>query len=465
MKRLFMKIIATAISIILIAAVISGCTGSSKDKSTPQTGTQDTQKKTEQTPSVTEKPKEKIKVTWMKWGSPAGVESRRDLLFKQFPELGDQYILEPVIAGKQPVDVAQKMRLSMAANAEISDVVNITYPMLMEFVLSGAIEDLSDVYAPYKDKLIPAALDCVTVNGKQYAFINQIKPKSWFYRKDMFDAAGIDPAKIKTTDDFIAAGKKLQSKYPKSYIWNIGPNIAHYNLGMVLSGNNGKFINEKNEYIVSKDPGVRAAFEDFKKIVKSGVVAPINDFTPDWEKGFADSTIASSLISVWFRDVAYLPKWAPDQAGKWAVAQWPEIGGAVGGSNEGAGILVIPKKAKNKEAAKKIMELLTLSKDGNIAHYMAVSTTHPIHKEAMSDPRVKKADPYFGDSLNPAIEEALKSFKLMPSTPASDREFQIMNSALVKYLTTNISLDDVLKEAESELKSQIGNPFELYNKK
>lgn len=81
----------------------------------------------------------------------------------------------------------------------------------------------------------------------------------------MFDEAGIDPDKIKTTDDFIEAGKKLQAKFPNSYIWNIGSTIDHYNLGMVLSGNGARLINENNEYIVSQDPGVRKAFEDFKK--------------------------------------------------------------------------------------------------------------------------------------------------------------------------------------------------------
>lgn len=202
------------------------------------------------------------------------------------------------------------------------------------------------------------------------------------------------------------------------------------------------------------------------KILKnrqSGIVAPINDFTPDWERAFADGTLASTLSVIWFRDASYLPKWAPDQAGKWAVTQWPEIAGAVGGSQDGAGLNVIPVKAKNKEGAKLIMEKLTLSKEGNIAHYLAVPTSFPINKEAIKDPRVQQADPYFGPSLIPAIEKSLEIFKVMPFTPASDREFQILNNALSKYLTTDISLDNVLKEAENDLKTQIGNPFELFN--
>ena len=84
---------------------------------------------------------EKITITWMKWGSPGGVTKRRDLLFSTFPELGDKYILEPIIGGKKPSDIAQKLRLSMSAGADIGDIVSITYPMLKEFATTGVLQD------------------------------------------------------------------------------------------------------------------------------------------------------------------------------------------------------------------------------------------------------------------------------------------------------------------------------------
>ena len=36
-----------------------------------------------------------------------------------------------------------------------------------------------------------------------------------FYRADLFKEAGIDPNSIETYDDYIAAGKKLQEKFPE----------------------------------------------------------------------------------------------------------------------------------------------------------------------------------------------------------------------------------------------------------
>jgi len=418
----------------------------------------------DEAPTVT--PGARTTVTWMKSGSPSGIEARRDLLFNAFPELGNKYALEAVIAGKSANDVNQKLRLSLAAGAEIADLVMLQSPVMKEFVLSGVLEDVSDVYKPVMSDVPQAVRDAVTFNRKQWGFVIQIKSKLWFYRKDMFDGAGIDPDKVVTTDDFIAAGKKLQAKYPGSYIWNLGPNFgtaAHYNFDMMLSGNGGQLWDEKKKmYVVDTDPGVRAAFEDLKKIYASGITAPIDDWTPDWERGFADNKIASNLTVVCFLDNAYLPKWAPGQAGKWAVTTWPRIGNARGGSQGGAGVTVVTSKAKNKVGAKEIMKFLFLTKEGILAHYKAVPTSFPTLESAIKDPSVSKPHPYFGESFVPAMMKSLDSFKLSPTTPATDLEFQIMNQALQKYVLGNLPLDQVLAEAKKNLETQIGNPWELF---
>ena len=98
-----------------------------------------------------------------------------------------------------------------------------------------------------------------------------------------------------------------------------------------------------------------------------------------------------------------------------------------------------------------------------MAHYEKVPTSLPNLKSVIDHPDVQAPDSFFGETLMPAIETSLKDFKIFPSTPASDKEQQIMNAALIKYLTEDVSLDDVLKDAEDELNTQIGNPFELFD--
>ncbi len=55
------------------------------------------------------------------------------------------------------------------------------------------------------------------VDGKAYAMPWDSGPVAMFYRRDFYEKAGVDPATIKTWDDFIAAGKKIQEANPGRY--------------------------------------------------------------------------------------------------------------------------------------------------------------------------------------------------------------------------------------------------------
>lgn len=409
-----------------------------------------------------------ITLTWMKHGSPSGIDNRSKLLFEVFPELAAKYRLEPVIAGPKSDDVLRKLRLGFAAGETPPDLVMLQYYQLKEFVRSGVLADVSDIYKPVWDDVPQAALDVVTVDGKQWGGVIQLKSKLWFYRDDLFNKAGIRVQDVITTSDVIAAGKKLQAAVPGSNIWNLGPNFAsnaHYNFDMIISGNGGQLWSDaRKEYVVDTDPGVRAAFEDLRKIYRAGITASIDDWTPDWEQGFADDTIASTMIAIWFRDHSYLPQWAPDQQGNWAVTTWPEIGGTKngGGSQGGAGITVVPAASKHIEGAKEVLRSLLLTKEGSLAHYRLVPTSFPTFYPAINDPEVRKPDSYFGDSLYPAILKSFEVFKLAPTTPATAMEYSIMNEHLQEYVLGDISLDEILSRAKKELDTQIGNPWELF---
>jgi lactose/L-arabinose transport system substrate-binding protein len=54
------------------------------------------------------------------------------------------------------------------------------------------------------------------VGDAAYAMPWDSGPVAVFYRRDFYEKAGVDPAKIKTWDDFIAAGKKVRPPIPAS---------------------------------------------------------------------------------------------------------------------------------------------------------------------------------------------------------------------------------------------------------
>lgn len=442
----------TLIALVTVLSVLTGCTLPVPDTA-PSSGS---------SAPTAAAPAEKQTVKWMVWGSSAGWEQKINILNETYPEYAEKYDIQVEVGGKGDVEVAQKLRLALSANTNIPDIVQFNYGGMLGFAAMGVLEDLTGFMAPYKDEYLAGALKLVTYQDKIIGFPVALKSKLWYYRKDMFDQAGIDPAQIRSEDDFINAGKKLKEVFPNSRIWNIGPNIAGYNLGMVLIGNGGKFYDENGNYIVSQDPGVRKAFTFFKRLVDEDIVLNISDFTPDWEKAFADSSLASTLNASWFAGNSYLPVYAPDQAGKWAVAQWPEVAGSKGGSDSGGALSCIPAKAAHRDAAKDILLKITFDPTLREKIFEVQPEQLPLTTAGMKEPIYNKTNPYFGDSLaeQRIISLDADHFKLFNYSPASSLEFTLMNQYLNLYLSGNQSLDEILANAEKDLKSQIGNPLE-----
>jgi hypothetical protein len=67
---------------------------------------------------------------------------------------------------------------------------------------------------PYVADLVATRLAPYQAAGKQYAVDYHLGAVLAFYNKDLLDAGGVDPASIKTWDDYIAAGKKVQAAKP-----------------------------------------------------------------------------------------------------------------------------------------------------------------------------------------------------------------------------------------------------------
>lgn len=398
-------------------------------------------------------------VTMMTWGDPKFAQKQMDIFLEVYPEYKDKVEFKFVIGGQNDQEVAQKLRLGLAANEVLPEVIQMNRTQYSEFVEAGALEDLTPYFKDVQSNLTAGAKALTVYKGKYYAFPYELKAKLWFYRKDMFDAAGIDVTKVKNTDDLIAAGKKLQAKFPGSYIWNMGPVMAAYNLGEIVSGNGAKLIDAKGNYILAKDPGVSAAFQDFKKLQDSGVIAPVQDWTPDWEAALAKGTVASQLIGSWMK--AFLPGYAPDGAGKWAVTTWPVIGRADGGSEAAGSLFTIAKNSKNKKLAIEIYKKAYMTKDCALAEFQKSGSGYiPYTLDALADPALQKPDSYFvGNTFMTAFAEALKKFKVFPYDPAADKEFKVLNQYLVEYYNGRLSLDEALTKAETDLKSLVGNPL------
>lgn len=293
-------------------------------------------------------------------------------------------------------------------------------------------------------------------NDEYFAFPREIKPKVWFYRADIFKECGIDPYQVKTIDDYIAAGKKIQEKYPKACMENYNAPSQAYDLMMMMSGTeNGRFCDKDGNYNFADNADVKLTFERIKKIKESGVNSSVMEWSADWAPAFSSGEIVSQLMGGWFK-TDFMNFKLEDQKGKWAIAPWPEE--IRQGSDAGGAIWVIPAESKNKEVSGSYISKLCFDNDAAKIVY-DVTGIIPALKSAQEDPYFNAPHAYYASSLGPVNFEAMSYLKVYPYTPASSQEITIATQYLDEYIRGKMTVDEALKAAQADMISQIGNPY------
>jgi len=393
------------------------------------------------------------------WGDVTGQQTMWNQYTTTFPDQSAGQTFQVNSAGTGDADSVAKLRLELASGQDVPDIVQLNYSEVAEFAQAGVLADLGDLASSYTGNVTQAAQTLMKYNGQVVALPFEVKEKLWFYRSDLFQQAGIDVTQVKTQQDFINAGKQLQQSSPKSYIWNIAVNPSAYLWGMIVSGNGASYSTQTPCAItVASDQGTAAAFQAMKDLRNSGVVANFDDFTPDWQSGLADGTIASTLSASWLPQ--FLMQYAPDLSGKWAVTTWPEIGGANGGSEAGGSVFVIPAASTHKHEAVNFIASMLMTKQGAATYVKANPSYIPNVVDLLNDPSVHN-NAYFGTSLIDAYLAASGSYKIFPFDPASTSETTALSDALAKYLaSSDASPQSYLQSAQDQLQAQVGCPYE-----
>ncbi len=409
-------------------------------------------------PVATDTASSTANITALTWGDAKYFNTQFGFYKQDFPNDAKQQTLTVTIGGQNDGEAISKFRLALSSHQNIPDIMEMNYSALPEFASQNQLADISSYTGSYLPGMSNAAKTLMQYNGKYVAFAYEVKSKLWYYRKDMFAAAGIDVTQVKSQQDFIDAGKKLQAKYPKSYMWNLAPNPQAYVLGEITSGNGSQVYDKSaSKFVVDTNPGIRKAFVAMKDLRNSGVVnTKFDDFTPDWQAALADGTLASVPIASWFS--TFLPQYAPNLGSKWGVTVWPEIGGAAGGSEAGGSVFVIPAAAKNKAAAAKFLSDMFMTSKGELELFKAQNLV-PNVIQAQSDPSVLN-NAYYGSDLIKAFQAADKDYKLFPYDPAGIKEISILQNALANYLSSSAADPSAaLAAANQQMSAQIGNPY------
>lgn len=353
-------------------------------------------------------------------------------------------------------DVHNKLLTALAANAGAPDVCMVENAQIGKFSASGGLENLNA--KPYfadklkNDFVSYAWSEATTSDGRQIGIPWDIGPASLFYRRDIFEKAGLpsDPESVSkelsTWDKFIEVGKRIRSATNgKVYMMSNAQNI--FNLYYELNHNY-----YDNKYNLLLDPTKMASILDISKEMRtSGIDAKVTMWTPEWQAMFSNGTLATEIAGSWFG--GFLKSYiAPDTAGKWGVVEVPNNAAY----NWGGSFLVIPSQSKNKDAAWAFIKYALATKEGQNAMFKAVDY-FPAYKPAWEDPLYQEGDSFFGGektkllwiNIAQKIEQVNSNIKVTKMDP------QIINilteesqKAIDQNLDSKKTMEDAIKNIQ-----------------
>ncbi|SEH01620.1 multiple sugar transport system substrate-binding protein [Nonomuraea solani] len=117
-----------------------------------------------------------------------------------------------------PTDNYQPRIAAAAGAKQLPDVFAADVIFVPNYTSQGLFMDVTDRIAalPYKDKLAPSHMKLGTLDNRQYTLPHTLDLSVWFWNKDLYEKAGLDPEKgPKTLKEFAEQATTIQEKLGK----------------------------------------------------------------------------------------------------------------------------------------------------------------------------------------------------------------------------------------------------------
>lgn len=363
-------------------------------------------------------------------------------------------------------DVYQKLPLALQAGVGGPDIACVESSNLAQFVSLGGLADLTDKVQPYKDKMNAYKWADTELEGRIYAMPWDSGPVVTYYRRDVFEAAGLpsDPesvsAALATWDSYFDLCKTIKEKTGSDCFSNNKANNSARLYEMVLWQQGLGYYNADGKVTVDSPENI-ATLEMLKKFWDANLVSDQLEWTDGWyaEMAALDKPVATLVEAAWMG--VFLKSWiAPGTEGKWGVALMPAFKeGQVRSSNDGGSNLVITEQSQNKDAAWALVEFLVGRPESQVALFKT-SDFFPSLETTYTDPIFNETDLFFGDQ---AVRKSyIEAGMVIPVGYVYGPYYREMHgfvqTAIQKVATGQMAVADALKEAADAIRAQTGMP-------
>lgn len=382
----------------------------------------------------------------------------------EYPDIEVEFVIT------DPGDVYTNLPLAITAGQGLPDVALVENSHLAQIVYMGGgagLLDLSDKVTPYLEKMNDYKWTDCTLDGKYYCMPWDSGPVVLYYRRDVFEAAGLptEPdevsVEIATWDDYFAACQTIKEK---TGVYCFAHNKANnygrlYEMALWEQGL-GYYDLDTGEITVANPANV-ATLEMLGQFWDAGLTSDNLEWTDPWYQEFGtvaveDGPIASLVEAAWME--VFLKGWiAPGTAGLWGVAEMPSVkAGGIRAANDGGSVFVIPAKAPNPEAAWAFVEF-SLGREESQLKLFEVSGFIPSLETTYDDELFKASNDFFAGQNTFGIYADV--VERIPSAGIYGPNYDMMNAAvsnaIQRYATGGISAEEALQKAADEINSNL----------
>jgi len=345
--------------------------------------------------------------------------------------------------------------LSLSAGVGAPDISQLQIREAARYTYTRRLTDLTAVAGKYADQFPRSSWEDCLFEGRVYAIPWDTGPCAVFYRRDMFDDYGIDPASIETWDDYLEAGKAiLERSNGKTKMLFLPTHDILVMFTIVLQQINGQVFDDQGRIAINSNESLKV-LELVKKFLEAGICANERYWMPAFYAALGSDRVATYPMAAWFGGM--LKDSAPETAGNWGVFRLPALEpGGLRTSISGGSVLVIPDQCKQKEAAWAFVEYALCTPGPQIEQYKsfdlfpALLTTH-------QDPFFDEPDPFFGgQKVRRLFAMDVEKIPVMNRTKDWMEAERYLQQALSKWATSGMnSPEQFLMDLEYRLSRRL----------
>jgi len=355
-------------------------------------------------------------------------------------------------------DYANKL-LTAILSGSGPDVAMIEIGVVAKFKTKPGFVDLSkDPYnaGQYKDKFASYSWKYVSDDqtGKIFALPKNTGPGAMFYRRDLFQKAGLptEPAQVsallKDWDAFISVGKQLTVKNSQ---WMVA---VPSQILLTIVNEAGLSYFDKQGKIQFGNPDYKTAMEYSKRAWDAGIISPLNEWSAEWGATMQNGTVATYLYGNWFGGLLK-SAYAQNTSGKWGVAQAPAYKG-VSAFDSGGDFIGILEGSQNKQLAWEFVKFVTQDPDSLKTMYLA-NDLYPAWSPVLTESWINNSDAYYsGQTVNQVFAKVQQGMVPPVTNPNDSAGYTALSGALNDVIKGQSSIDDALAKATQQLKTQSG---------